>query len=487
MVKGGKAIAAGGYGCVFNPALKCKHKERINGVSKLLQKRAANEEFQETTVIRPIMKTIPNNEDYIIFPTDMCEAEDLETGDLVDFDTKCSKFKDAKKNLNKYKILNMPFGGPDLKKYFTENIIGSNFITINNNLIKLIDNAIVMFNKQNLIHADLKSQNILVTPDELKCKIIDWGLAVKYPDNEFELLGELEWRPIQFNVPCSNILFSEFYQKKINLLEKQSESKSEMYDLLKNNFGDYKKKYGEGHVSYLSYVFQVIMDNLNIKDKLPEEIMFNYMTNCATSFQVNHGRNNYFDFDKYFREVYMYNCDIWGILVAYYELLTLSKTRFEFTSDDGKQIHQFRTKLSQILWNHMIQCDDKKINIDKLTSELRSLNVFFQEPAKNTIPKSSKQKSLKSRTTPTMTTTKPSNSILSKRTDSIKSLMKNRSTKKKKSEFSNTKKKRTRCPNGTRRNKKTGECESNSVRRKALRRCPKGTRKNNKGECIKKK
>ncbi len=28
MVKGGKAIASGGYGCVFYPALKCKTKKK---------------------------------------------------------------------------------------------------------------------------------------------------------------------------------------------------------------------------------------------------------------------------------------------------------------------------------------------------------------------------------------------------------------------------------------------------------------------------
>jgi len=36
--KGGKAIAAGGFGCVFKPALKCKGKPRGNGITKVLIK-----------------------------------------------------------------------------------------------------------------------------------------------------------------------------------------------------------------------------------------------------------------------------------------------------------------------------------------------------------------------------------------------------------------------------------------------------------------
>ena len=39
-----------------------------------------------------------------------------------------------------------------------------------------------------------------------------------------------------------------------------------------------------------------------------------------------------------------------------------------------------------------------------------------------------------------------------------------------------------RCPNGTRKNKKTGECEKKGNKK----RCPNGTRKNKKtGECVK--
>lgn len=45
--------------------------------------------------------------------------------------------------------------------------------------------------------------------------------------------------------------------------------------------------------------------------------------------------------------------------------------------------------------------------------------------------------------------------------------------------------KQKRCPNGTRRNKKTGECE-NKNKNKKIKRCPNGTHRNKKtGECEK--
>lgn len=43
-----------------------------------------------------------------------------------------------------------------------------------------------------------------------------------------------------------------------------------------------------------------------------------------------------------------------------------------------------------------------------------------------------------------------------------------------------------RCSRGTRRNKKTGLCESNT-RLRQIKRCPNGSRRNKSGECIKSK
>ena len=46
---GGKSIGAGGFGCVFYPALKCENatKRSKNKISKLLNIRHANEEYEE--------------------------------------------------------------------------------------------------------------------------------------------------------------------------------------------------------------------------------------------------------------------------------------------------------------------------------------------------------------------------------------------------------------------------------------------------------
>ena len=68
---GGKAIASGGFGCVFKPALKCDdEQERSKGISKLLIERYAREEMAEIKVVNTIIKHIPNH-DYFFLLNDI--------------------------------------------------------------------------------------------------------------------------------------------------------------------------------------------------------------------------------------------------------------------------------------------------------------------------------------------------------------------------------------------------------------------------------
>ena len=50
---GGEALASGGFGCIFKPALKCKgSSERTDGVSKMSVEQHGKQEMDEITKIR---------------------------------------------------------------------------------------------------------------------------------------------------------------------------------------------------------------------------------------------------------------------------------------------------------------------------------------------------------------------------------------------------------------------------------------------------
>ena len=64
----GKPIAAGGFGCVFEPSLKCKNNTQNvpNGISKLMTKRDVTKEFSEFKRVIKFTKEIPNNSNYFL-------------------------------------------------------------------------------------------------------------------------------------------------------------------------------------------------------------------------------------------------------------------------------------------------------------------------------------------------------------------------------------------------------------------------------------
>ena len=91
---GGAAIAAGGFGCIFLPPLKCKGEERPTGkvVSKLLTTTNATKEFNEAKDIQSIIKDKLGEikyRKYFIFPEKKCEVEKLEKEDFKNFNEKC--------------------------------------------------------------------------------------------------------------------------------------------------------------------------------------------------------------------------------------------------------------------------------------------------------------------------------------------------------------------------------------------------------------
>ena len=73
---GGKAIAAGGFGCVFDPAIPCNFSKTIKKitpktseplVTKMLFSADAYDEAKEAERIYKAVKSIPKNQNYFLF------------------------------------------------------------------------------------------------------------------------------------------------------------------------------------------------------------------------------------------------------------------------------------------------------------------------------------------------------------------------------------------------------------------------------------
>ena len=109
----------------------------------------------------------------------------------------------------------MPFGGIDIGDYIDEKIVLSRrvdfkrLISLNESLLDVLKNGIIPMNGEHIYHCDLKEANMLLGSDG-NIRLIDWGLSCKY-DGEDRVPAILDRRPFQYNVPFSNILFSNVF------------------------------------------------------------------------------------------------------------------------------------------------------------------------------------------------------------------------------------------------------------------------------------
>ncbi len=129
----GQAIAAGGFGCVFKPAIACKdssinekmQKSGYEYVTKVMIARYARDEMEEVNKVLPIVKKIPNNKRYFLLDG-IFECKNfgpLNTEDLKGFNSKCNNLRRAgidssnvNRKLSALSAIYIPFGGDSVAK-----------------------------------------------------------------------------------------------------------------------------------------------------------------------------------------------------------------------------------------------------------------------------------------------------------------------------------------------------------------------------------
>ncbi len=205
MTKIRSVIGEGAYGCVHKPSLHCKRPPKrnfnySNYVSKLMKKHRSEEELNEFVKFH---QYDPQNEYHLGMPIS-CE---LDIKGKMDEDiAECGKM--APKvflHPENYGLLVMKYGGPDLK-IFCKNEIKKFLKTKKNeksdkfwleahHLLK----GLQFFRDNNIVHNDLKPQNILFDPNTGKLVFIDFGLMrtkqdiIKSSKNNTNNLGVFHW------------------------------------------------------------------------------------------------------------------------------------------------------------------------------------------------------------------------------------------------------------------------------------------------------
>ena len=172
-MKGGKLLSEGGFGCVFNPSMKCDGtSDSEKHVSKI--QRYDNSAKNEITIGK-ILSNIPEYRNHFAPVISHCN---IDIGQIKDKDkNKCMLFK--KKKTNKYVLMKLDYvEGMEFLQYMVKN---ANSVQIINNIINSFNHILrsisLLVNKK-IIHYDLKGSNILYSTKKKMPLIIDFGLSI---------------------------------------------------------------------------------------------------------------------------------------------------------------------------------------------------------------------------------------------------------------------------------------------------------------------
>jgi len=409
MLKGGKVIASGGFGCIFEPALRCNLPSREidilleNGkpqISKLMTTKHAQDEFKQIEKYKKILSVIPNYENYFLVNNfTLCKPSKLTKSDLKGYQKKCKALKkkgissrDINNSLNKVMAVNMPYGGIDVENfvenYFVHKFTSSNIIRLNNSLIDLLVHGIIPMNKLNIYHCDIKDGNVLVeiTETGLITRLIDWGLSIVVDNPEKGIPRKLYRRPFQFNVPFSSVLFNkDFLTLYNNFLElNKNPDYFQIREFVINYIFIWNDIRGPGHLSAINEMIKKLtihdlpaIKKDRIKDHFIEyDFTYYYIVEYLSKILEKYTNNGNLDLMMYFEDVFLKNVDIWGFTMIY--IVLYEELYKSFNSLNEYQM-EFINKIKYIIIHFLYENPITPIDVSALVKELTNLNKVIEK------------------------------------------------------------------------------------------------------------
>ena len=392
--KGGEALASGGFGCIFKPALRCKGIEtRIHGVSKMSIEKHGKQEILEIGIIKEKLKKIKNYESHYLLDVEMCVPEKLTKEDLKNFDKKCYALtrhnineKNVNNRIDRLSILNMPDAGVDLKDWLLSdgNISKDKIFLLNHVVSDMITHGVRPMNTAGVIHHDLKDRNIMIDK-HLTARIIDWGLAGVVKDNNIPV--EIINRPLQFNTPFSSMILSDEF--KLNYEAFLERVKTGVLEFNWTNVRNYvineyliklARYYGyyDDNVILFKMIFSPGISEQTFLPEVKKESLIEYgyymyyLSNYITDILIKFTTDDMtFDVKKYFMDVYLFNSDIFGLMTVYYNFFEIGLDKIMLPEETKKK---YLNRVRSLLVENIYSNGGEKININKLTNDIANLN-----------------------------------------------------------------------------------------------------------------
>jgi serine/threonine protein kinase len=382
--KGGAPIFAGAQGCVFKPALKCKHEPRNltdGNISKLEEMESAEAEMREYDKIKQYLVKIKDYGRYFSMQARLCEPDALEPSDLVNFDSVCLNLQRAKisaanvnSNLSKLRMINMPDLGIDLKQWMEKTPLTAYHIRqLNDHISNLLIRAVVPMNRLGVIHHDLKSENVMIDRNN-KARIIDWGLAGITTPQQVIPKRHFMNNPVTFNRPFSTMVISpttgELYDSIVlksattNLADPSVE---QLKHFTRAVYKEYIDLHDIGGYKYFQYIFKSMFGSND--DELLIDAVATYNAQILHHFTDRVQRT--FRLNDYFSQVYRYNTDVWGLMSVFYSLFMMPRN--DFAMSDAA--HADMLQRYRILFRTVVFANGhERMNVAHIVQQLRQIS-----------------------------------------------------------------------------------------------------------------
>jgi len=378
MVKGRKVIGEGSYGCVHKPPLHCLKKDQeINYkdyVSKIMKTKEAETELEEFVVIGSYD---PEN-DYHLGTPILCQPELTDT--IINNEiSKCKYIKSSEVNTNPndYKILLIKFGGPDLKNLCETEL--KKYLSTKTKLktdrfwleVHRLLKGIRFFRDNELVHNDIKPQNILFNMKTGKLTFIDFGLMRSKKDiitssnKNTNFLGIYHW---SFPFDCGLMNKNKYNTYKDLSVAKKNAYKTQLSEMIIKSKGSSISSKGHGSSKN---TFEMSIKNPNAFN-----ILFAYINSDGTAAAkhgyIEHffdGMNNLISKDSYDTNLdqIVNSIDVYGlgftlqyILNCFYKHQALSLDFFTRLSTFFHKMYDFNP-------------ETREINIDSLINEYETI------------------------------------------------------------------------------------------------------------------
>lgn len=345
MESSASVIGEGSYGCVHKPKLECEKSRKVDKldskkfISKIMLTKEAIQELSEYTMISHIdkkqkyflgkpLKCKPKKNKYNLNSIKKCDIykKKPESKSKMSVDKKSSK---TRKNVfDKFSLLIIPDGGRDLSKLADS--FSQMTVSEKNEILKnfwkdaaILFEGVIVFQKHDIIHHDVKPQNILFNQDTGKLKFIDFGLMRKINEvidiskKSENYIAEYPFWTYPFEFPYLN------YESFMKIAELSVKEKYEYYSDLVDKLKDSSSKISIACRVFFDYIFR------NMSEEERKEEINKYFQDFMNTIIYEIVPDNYTSF----LEKSIHTIDLFGVGMSLQFMLCYSKDLF-----DSKQV-----------------------------------------------------------------------------------------------------------------------------------------------------